>query len=905
MLAHIVQYFRSCYQSDFRAVNLLDFFSTKVERRLLLDSSELLSGKLLLFPVSTEWGEEMWKELAIYSKEKTLYCCSFFLLGETRVMGKAQRVCAPLYLHTAELIVKDEVYYLSIDPDYPVINPGFLNAFPALESGTYERLIPELPTGFIKEDQVYEIETILKQEFPDLELSMIDDYPELIGQKELKQLAKKTEGGFQLVPAIGIGLIKKTAGSRGILNELEAIVNADSFSPPLQELFGEELENQTPNPFSPIPNVPVTLSNGQLETFKSAALHNLSMVVGPPGTGKSFTIAALAVNLLSQGKSVLVASRNMQAVNVIADKIEREFQLDGIVVRASKEDYKKQLQKRIYNLLKGIGVKSVNKDRLKVQRKLIDKLSDEINKLHQLIISREAKEMERGLFLDAYTEGFLEKIRHYFLKRSLSKESPIWQLLLNLEQKQSKRKETLQEYIKNHFHAAVFQALRHSRQEFQILHKALQARSGNRKERFFDNTDFRKILKAFPIWVTNTADVNLVLPLYKGLFDLVILDEASQCDIASSLPLLQRARKAVIVGDPKQLRHLSFLSGRQQNILIEKYQLQEIEEEMLDYRNVSLLDLCSLSVKSQNQVSFLDEHFRSMPDIIDFSNRKFYDHQLHVMTSCPASLQKKHVFLHQIEGQFHKEGYNKAEAIEVLKRVQQIIKEEAGMEVSLCQSIGILSPFRGQVDHLRKEAIKLLPTEDFDRHRLLIGTPYDFQGEEREVMFLTFALDNDTHSASFNYINRPDVFNVSITRARSLQHLLISFDPARLAPGKLLTEYLHFAKRTSFPVSSKSQEKIADHFFKEVKGYLQELAIGEIYSAYPIAGVEIDLVLIKAKETCCIDLVGYPGAFEDALPVERHQMLERVGIRVFSLPYSHWTMRKVASQKALSAFIGE
>ena len=83
------------------------------------------------------------------------------------------------------------------------------------------------------------------------------------------------------------------------------------------------------------------------------------------------------------------------------------------------------------------------------------------------------------------------------------------------------------------------------------------------------------------------------------------------------------------------------------------------------------------------------------------------------------------------------------------------------------------------------------------------------------------------------------------------------------------------------------------------------MAIGEIYSAYPIAGVEIDIVLVKANKTCCIDLIGYPGAFEDALPVERHQMLERVGIRVFSLPFSHWNMRKTATKNALRAFVGE
>ena len=69
----LVNYFRSCYQSDYRAVSLLNFYSAKVEHPLILEGAELLQGKFLEYPVSSDWGEKVKQHLAIYSKEKALY----------------------------------------------------------------------------------------------------------------------------------------------------------------------------------------------------------------------------------------------------------------------------------------------------------------------------------------------------------------------------------------------------------------------------------------------------------------------------------------------------------------------------------------------------------------------------------------------------------------------------------------------------------------------------------------------------------------------------------------------------------------------------------------------------------------------------------------------------------------
>jgi len=147
----------------------------------------------------------------------------------------------------------------------------------------------------------------------------------------------------------------------------------------------------------------------------------------------------------------------------------------------------------------------------------------------------------------------------YFLTRNIENDIPLWKKMFLLEKKLLQRNKDLKELIQVSFHNILNQSLKTSRGALQDLLKALRARTGNRKESFFYEIDFQKLLQALPIWVANSTDINKVLPLQKELFDVVIIDEATQCDMASSIPLLQRAKCAVIVGDPKQLRHISFL----------------------------------------------------------------------------------------------------------------------------------------------------------------------------------------------------------------------------------------------------------------------------------------------------------------------------------------------------------
>jgi superfamily I DNA and/or RNA helicase len=152
---------------------------------------------------------------------------------------------------------------------------------------------------------------------------------------------------------------------------------------------------------------------------------------------------------------------------------------------------------------------------------------------------------------------------------------------------------------------------------------------------------FRRYYELFPriksilsCWaVTSLSARGGRVPFDPNFFDLLVVDEASQCDIASALPLLFRARATVVIGDPMQLRHISTLSKHQDRQLLSKHRLVD-DYPGWAYSARSLFDLASSLCRSEDIVALRDHH-RSHADIIEFSNEVFYESRLRVATVPP------------------------------------------------------------------------------------------------------------------------------------------------------------------------------------------------------------------------------------------------------------------------------
>ena len=900
-IQNLIRYFRDCYQADQREATIWNIFDKKIEHKYFTDKQEeLLTQNLPQQYIPTEHALTIEKELQLFQREKSLFYFSFFIAGSnpSETIGP-KKLCAPLLYYPAEIIKEKDDYYIKIDFSKQQVNYPLLSMLNLQDTNT-EKLFLDLPQDAISFADAKAMTDKLQPHWSGVNFDEMYRYPEdLLDEEALKKLVKST--ALRLLPGSALGVMMSSNTTRGVINELGLIAaekEQSDFSSSLQALFGE-----TPpvaaQPTPTQPRVPAILSKAQKKVLEMAQFNPLSIVVGPPGTGKTYTIAALATDHLTRGESVLIASQMNHAVDVVGDKIEQQLGFKSGVIRGGRSQYMKDLKLYLKNILSGIGIPDPGqipeeKKKLKRQENRLAKIEEEIASLEILFDQRVDEEIKWGNFIasNSQAKNLVKRwIVNYKTNRIRNKrnERPIhWDLVSKLEKLLSQRTKLLKEYIQLGYQLKLAEVIRFRRKDLSNFLKAVKARKGHKQEELFERVDFETILSTFPIWLVNLSDVSNILPLKQDLFDVAIIDEASQCDIASCLPILQRAKRVVIVGDPSQLRHVSFLSQARQNFLREQHSLNEETQFDLDYRDQSILDAVNNSIETQDAVTFLDEHYRSLPEIINFSNRTFYQNRLNLMTQTPHNEKVKSLALLTNAGKRDTKGYNEGEAQAILDRIQQTIENERSLSKDICHSIGILSPFRSQVDYLSKRITEEIPLISLKKHNLMIGTAHSFQGEERDMMFISFVVDEDSASGSYVHLNKQDLFNVAITRARAKQFVVTSAKLNELKNETLLKQYLSYVMDEEKNFNRNYDPSDAHCVFAdEVEEELKSLNY-HCFRSYPIAGLDIDIVVQENHKTMGINLIGFPGIYENAFTLERYKILSRAGVPIVPLPYLTW-----------------
>lgn len=304
---------------------------------------------------------------------------------------------------------------------------------------------------------------------------------------------------------------------------------------------------------------------------------------------------------------------------------------------------------------------------------------------------------------------------------------------------------------------------------------------------------------------------------------------------------------------------MSFLSKARQKELADEHELDEADRSRLQYRERSLLDFVDQTIVSQDDVHFLNEHFRSMLEIVRFSNEKFYQDALSVMRLRPKTARTKCIVIRQVSDGKKEGGANQQEAQAVVDELNRLIEAQSALPNHACQSMGVLSPFRDQVDLLAERLEERLPIEAFERHNLRVGTAHAFQGDERDVILLSFVLDSDAHHSSIRFLDNANLFNVAITRARHQQIVFHSVESKQLPVESSLRQYLESIDQA--PESDDTSETAADDCLNEVQTALETEGF-RVWPDYELAGVAIDLVIEKDGDTLGIDLVGYRNKVE-------------------------------------------
>ncbi len=472
----------------------------------------------------------------------------------------------------------------------------------------------------------------------------------------------------------------------------------------------------------------------------------------------------------------------------------------------------------------------------------------------------------------------------------------IHQLLLQIKELKKRQKKLAVDILKNRRRTALKGLLRDQvkRQRLIVHTKAIVERKKNLQNRLLEEEDFRPLLEAFPCWCVTTYAVSGSLPMKSGLFDVVIIDEASQCDIASCFPILYRAKKAVIVGDDKQLPHLSFLEKAKEQSFLSQYEIPDKYQLMWRFRTNSMFDLANYY--SMNPV-LLDEHFRSAYPIIQFSNKEFYGDRIRIMTKDSGDnnvLELHHVKDARCDSDATR---NRAEVEAVIKRVLELIADDSENTDSPL-SIGIISPFRGQVDLIQKALCQVLTETTIKKHQIEVGTAHTFQGDERDVMILSWAVADNSFSQSLTFLQKPNLFNVAITRARKKLICFISKDPKSLPQG-LLRDYIEYIQAYISAVKSDNFSK--NKYKNEFEQTVAESLIMEgfqVSSGNMAAGVYPDLLVKNEFGDELVvecDGVGDVDVTSSSVnPIKKQTILERAGYSVVRVSFREWAYSSAA-----------
>lgn len=639
------------------------------------------------------------------------------------------------------------------------------------------------------------------------------------------------------------------------------------------------------------------LNDEQEKAVRSALSADVTLIAGPPGTGKTQVVANLIINAAMAGQSVLFTSKNNNAVDVVVKRVNSLNKGLPLILRYEKSakqcisDYAQLWEKakpKDNNLSEAINAykevfssyksKRIQKQQIVESRNRLDELEQIVctirDKYHHLIgviTENEVNEVKSAYikFVDCRTalkdgpRRIIDKLfKRRWANRMVERCDEATQAINSfMEKNNQKLSATSQmsdrEYIQfdtefnsiiedlsliaqyNSLLTEVCDSASLEQLDAAMLgeHVELQAKAKkawiawlnshisvfNAKNRGelhdyisfleHDHVDsFTPALKSMlPVSAITSLSARRRLPFKEAIYDLLIIDEASQCDIASMIPLLMRAKRVAVIGDKQQLNHICLLSKQTDLSLI----LSNEIEARWSYRGSSIYDLAESMTEAENIVQLRDHH-RSFLDIIQFSNQEFYDNTLRIATDysrlkSPNNgkpilgmqwMDVKGITIRPETGG----AYNTREVEGVIRVLRRL-----SIELEFDGSIGVTTPF-----HLQAEMITKALERDAElrnhlelHNQILIDTVHKFQGDERDVIIFSPVVSDGTKPQSLMFLKSTgNLFNVAITRARAL---LVTVGDKRYCKQCGVSYLEHFAEYScgeDAPVESSEWEHI-------------------------------------------------------------------------------------------------
>ena len=620
--------------------------------------------------------------------------------------------------------------------------------------------------------------------------------------------------------------------------------------------------------FNSILIFPFGINQSQYQAVKNAMENQISVIEGPPGTGKTQTILNIIANLIYNGKSVAVVSNNNSATANVFEKL-KQFDFDYICATLGRKENKEnfiQNQNGLYpnfeynendkieanpnknkelieqleeffNLQNNIAINKNILSELKIEIEHFIKQENifnlpkirnikSLNSQKIMNIKIRLEELKRvGIFLK------LKLILLYgigdfkFYKKSINEIINVYdKIYYTLKEKElneaiekdSKRFELLS---KNN----IIETLKNN--SISILRTYLKNKYKNKKERkIFTLEDLNKksekFILEYPVIFSTTYSIGKCLNKdFK--FDYLIIDEASQVDLITGALALYNAKNAVIVGDRKQLPNV-----------IPSDSLSKIEELSKKYNIASNYDYVKQSfltsiIESLNYVNkvLLKEHYRCHPKIINFCNKKFYNNELVILTEDKGEEDVMKVYI-TVKGSHARGHYNQRQIEIIDKEIMPELKQKLSVD-----EIGIVSPYNEQ---------KIRLQDAINNENIQIDTVHKYQGREKDAIIIT-----TVNNQISEFIDDPKMLNVAITRSKRFLRLVVSRDICEKDGN--INDLVKYIKYNNFEVIESNVKSIFDLLYKENRlarlQYLKNKKRISLFDSENIAYNEIENIL--------------------------------------------------------------
>ena len=512
------------------------------------------------------------------------------------------------------------------------------------------------------------------------------------------------------------------------------------------------------------------------------------------------------------------------------------------------------------------------------------------------------EELENGLFNEKI-ENIYNVWRYKQISQKLKElaEKPYFNLQADILEKSEELKKlttdlvtkktwyNIIKFIEEKDNLAISQALKGWKQTIQKIGKGTGKNTNIHKK----NAKEKMLLcqKVVPAWIMPLNKVFDTLNPVENKFDIVIIDEASQSDI-SSLILLYMAKKIIIVGDDKQVSPSDVgVNIDKINMFRRKYIKGKVVNDDLYGIRASLYSIVSTTF----QPISLREHFRSVPEIIGYSNRTSYDNQILPLRDSNSTILKPAIIDYKVNGKRdEKSKINRVEAETIVSLIEACL----AMKEYKNSTFGVISLLGDeQAELIQNLIVQRIPATEIENHKILCGNSASFQGDERDVIFISL-VDSSEENKSLRLVGEGvegatrKRYNVAVSRAKDQLWIVHSIDKNALKEGDLrkeLFEYIDSLKENTFEKSA-IENSTASDFENEVARRLLEKNY-TIKQKWRVGSYDIDMVAIYDDKKIAIECDGKTlnHTEEEVIAnLEEQEILERCGwefIRVRASEY--------------------